>query len=107
MRVSIFQLIVFFQNKVFVIKLININKNLHQSRAGIGRRLKIQRFIEIIAQIINIKIIHSEIDAVIKLTIHIGQLTWEIASSLCSGLSGINIFQTRSFNHLKVNKDWL
>jgi hypothetical protein len=52
-----------------------------------------------------IKIIHCDIEEEIKSTIHIGQLTCEIASSLCSGVSGIKIFHTSKFNHFNVNND--
>jgi hypothetical protein len=86
---------------------ITMNTNLHQSRAGIGKRLKTQRLIEIMAQIIRRKIIHPFIELVIKSTIHIGPLTCESASCLSVGVSGVNIFFTRIPSHLRVRSDWL
>ena len=99
--------IVFFHKISFVIEFIIIIKNLHQSKAGIGNKLNIHKLIEMIAQIININIIHSEIEDEIKSTIQIGQLTCCKASSLSLGVSGTKIFQRSSFSHLKVNIDWL
>jgi hypothetical protein len=55
--------------------LIVIKINLHQSNAGIGNKLKIPRFIEIIAHKIRININHSDNELLTKFTIHIGQLT--------------------------------
>jgi hypothetical protein len=81
-----------------------ININLHQSNAGIGNKLKTHKFIDITAHIINIKIIQALIELLIKSTIHIGQLTCLIASSLSLGVSGLNIFFTNIHIHLNVNK---
>jgi hypothetical protein len=69
---SIFSFIAFFQ-KIFCIKpLITIKINLHQSKAGIGNRLKTHKFILMIAQIIKIKITQFVTDFVIKSTTQIG-----------------------------------
>ncbi|MDP2396199.1 MAG: hypothetical protein Q8S84_05770 [bacterium] len=79
--------------------------NLHQSNAGIGNRLKTQRFIDIIAHNINRKVIHADRELLTKSTIQIGQLTSEIASVLSSAVLGLNIFLIRIHNHLNVNRD--
>jgi len=65
--------IAFLPNIFLIIELIVMNKNLHQSKAGIGSKLKTHKFIDIIAQTIKIKIIPFQIDFVIKSTIQIGQ----------------------------------
>jgi hypothetical protein len=56
----------------------------------------------IIAPIINKNVIPSQIDLLIKSTIHIGQLILFIASSLCFFDSGLKIFFQSIFNHLNV-----
>ena len=48
---SVFSLIAFFQNIFWINQFIAISKNLHQSKAGIGNKLKTHKFILIIAQI--------------------------------------------------------
>jgi hypothetical protein len=87
--------IIFFQNNFSIIQFRKINKNLHQSRAGIGSKLKIQRFIEIIAQKTTRNIIQDLRDSLINPTIQIGQLTDFSASSLSSLFSGLNIFPAK------------
>jgi len=81
----------FLQNIAFTNQFIIIKKNLHQSRAGIGNKLKTQRFILITAVIISKNIIHSHIDLLMKSTIHIGQLIDCIAVSLSFSSFGANI----------------
>jgi hypothetical protein len=49
---SIFSFITFFHVIFKISQFKNIKINLHQSRAGIGNKLNIHKFIEIIAQII-------------------------------------------------------
>jgi len=50
---SVLELIIFFQNNFISNQFIVIKTNLHQSKAGIGSKLKTQRFIDIIAVIIS------------------------------------------------------
>ena len=80
-----------------------MNKNLHQSSAGIGNKLNTHKFIEIIAHIITININQALSESFIKSTIHIGQLRDSIASFLSTGVSGLNIFLTKIHIHLNVN----
>jgi len=84
--------------------LIEINKNLHQSRAGIGRRLNTQRLIEIIAQIITIKTIPALSEFATKSTIPIGHFMFCTASILSSGVSGFTSFFTNIQIALKVSR---
>jgi hypothetical protein len=72
---SILSDIAFLPKIFFIIEFIVINKNLHQSKAGIGNKLNTHKFIEIIAHIIRMKIIQFEIDLVIKSTTQIGHET--------------------------------
>jgi hypothetical protein len=58
-KFSILSNFILFQNIFFKIVFIVNKKNLHQSRAGIGRRLKIHKLIEIIAVIIDKNTIHA------------------------------------------------
>jgi hypothetical protein len=71
-RFSKLSLTAFFQNIFENSELIEISKNLHQSRAGIGNKLKTQRFIDIIAHIIIINITQDFNEFATKSTIHIG-----------------------------------
>jgi hypothetical protein len=87
--------IILFQNNFSIIQLTRINKNLHPSRAGIGSKLKTQRFTDIIAQKITRNIIQDLRDSLIRFTIQIGQLTNFNASSLSSLFFGLNIFFTK------------
>jgi hypothetical protein len=84
-----------------------IKTNLPPSRAGIGRRLKTHKLIDMIAQIMRRKITHPPSALVIKSTIQIGPLTCEIASCLSVGVSGLSIFHKRVQSHLNVRRDWL
>jgi hypothetical protein len=59
--------------------------------------------IDIIAHITKRNVIHHCIELLIIPTIHIGQLTWEIASSLSFGVSGFRVFLNNIHNHLNVN----
>jgi hypothetical protein len=104
---STFSLIAFFQKMAFISQFVFIRKNLHQSRAGIGNKLKTHKFILKIAQIINKNTIHSHTDLLIKSTIQIGQLICAIASSLCFGFSGAKMLFQSIFNHLNVSSIWL
>jgi hypothetical protein len=99
--------IIFFQNILAIIQLIIIRINLHPSRAGIGSKLKTHKLIDIIAQIINIKLIPFCIELLIKSTIHIGHFTCFIASVLCSGVSGVKILTNNNLIHLNVRIDKL
>ncbi|MDR3150845.1 MAG: hypothetical protein LBU14_04550 [Candidatus Peribacteria bacterium] len=81
---------------------IKTNKNLPQSRAGIGNKLKTQRLIEIIAQKITKNTIQAFIEELTKLTIQIGQFIEFIASCLSSGVFGLNIFFIIYHIHLNV-----
>ena len=81
--------------------------NLHQSSAGIGKRLNTQRLIEIIAQITTKNIIQPSKEWLMKSTIQMGQLTCSKASVLSFGVSGLNIFLINIHNHLNVNNVWL
>ena len=100
---SVFSLIAFLQNIFLINQFTVINKNLHQSRAGIGSRLNTHKLIDIIAQITSKNINHASIELVIKSTIHIGHFTCSNASCLSTGVSGLNIFLTKIPNHLNVN----
>jgi hypothetical protein len=91
---SVISDIAFFQNIFFIIEFVNISKNLHQSSAGIGKRLKTQRLIETIAQNITKNTNQASKELLMKSTIQIGQLTDSIASCLSSGVSGLKIFLT-------------
>jgi hypothetical protein len=71
-KFSKLSLTAFFQSILENSELIEINKNLHQSRAGIGNRLNTQRLIEIIAHIITINITQDFSELATKSTIHIG-----------------------------------
>ena len=80
-----------------------INKNLHQSRAGIGNKLKTQRLIEIIAHnIITILIQCVSNTLVIKSTIQIGHFILSKACDLSFGVSGKIIFLNNIQIHLNV-----
>ncbi|MDR0771957.1 MAG: hypothetical protein LBF15_02685 [Candidatus Peribacteria bacterium] len=68
-----------------IVEFIKMNKNLHQSRAGIGSKLNTHKLMEIIAQNIAKNIIQALRELVMKSTIPIGQLTDCIASCLSSG----------------------
>jgi len=103
MRFSIFPEISFFPNKISKILRIQRRSNLHPSSAGIGRRLKTQRFTDMIAHRIKRSIIPPARESVIRLTIPIGPETFSIASLRSSGVSGKNTFFHKSFNPLKVN----
>jgi hypothetical protein len=102
--VSIFSEKNFFQNILLKIEFKIINKNLHQSKAGIGKRLKTQRFIEIKAQIISKNKIQLEKVSLIKFTIQIGQLIEFIASCLSVFVSGVKIFFAKSESAEKVKR---
>jgi hypothetical protein len=104
---SVFSLIAFLQNIFFINQFTVIKRNLHPSRAGIGNKLNTHKFIEIIAQIINKNTIQASRELLIKSTIHIGQLTCAIASSLSFGVSGLNIFLINIHIHLNVKSVWL
>ncbi len=78
----------FFQNIFFIVPFIVINTNRPPSRAGIGRRLNTHRFIDIIAAIIIINLIHPHSEPLIKSTIPIGPLTCSTASLRSTGVSG-------------------
>jgi hypothetical protein len=75
MIVSRFVAMKFFQKIFFQILFKTINKNLHQSRAGIGNKLKTHKFIEIIAQIITKNTNQAESVLEMKFTTQIGQET--------------------------------
>ena len=92
MIVSRFVAIKFFQKIFFQILFKTINKNLHQSRAGIGNKLKTHKFIEIIAQIITKNTNQAESVLEMKFTTQIGQETLWIASCLSFWFSGVIIF---------------
>ena len=104
---STLQFIAFFQNNFNIVEFITININLHQSKAGIGKRLKTHKFILIIAHIIikNTTQAFREFD--IKSTIHIGPAKLSIASCLSLGFSGLNIFFISIPNALNTSSDWL
>ncbi|MDR1987816.1 MAG: hypothetical protein LBQ24_03510 [Candidatus Peribacteria bacterium] len=89
---SVISDIIFFQNIFSIIEFVSINKNLHQSSAGIGKRLNTHKLIDIIAQNIIRNINQACRELLIKSTIQIGQLTDSNASFLSSGVSGLNIF---------------
>jgi hypothetical protein len=93
---------IFFQNNFPKVAFIKTNKNLPQSRAGIGNKLKTQRLIEIIAQKITKNTIQAFIEELTKLTIQIGQFIEFIASCLSSGVFGLNIFFIIYHIHLNV-----
>ncbi|MBT3726184.1 hypothetical protein HOG21_00320 [bacterium] len=101
---SVFSLIAFLQNIFSIKPFIVIKINLHQSRAGIGNRLKTHRLIDIIAQSIIMNVIQASIELLIKSTTHIGPLTCFMASCLSLGVSGLNIFLIRIFIALNVSK---
>jgi len=103
---SIFSFITFFQVIAFIKPLIVMKINLHQSNAGIGSKLKTHKFILIIAQIIDIKIIHSHIVFVIRSTIQIGQLIDFIASVLSVFVFGKIIFLDNNQSASKVKIHW-
>jgi ABC-type uncharacterized transport system involved in gliding motility auxiliary subunit len=94
-------------NNFFHIASIVINKNLHQSKAGIGNKLNTHKFILIIAIKIIIKTAHCDRVFDTRLTTHIGQLTLFKASCLSSSFSGLTNFLTKLHSASKVNKLWL
>ena len=106
MIVSRFVAIKFFQKIFFQILFKTINKNLHQSRAGIGNKLKTHKFIEIIAQIITKNTNQAESVLEMKFTTQIGQETLWIASCLSFWFSGVIIFLSKIQIPLKVIKTW-
>ena len=106
MIVSRFVAIKFFQKIFFQILFKTINKNLHQSRAGIGNKLKTHKFIEIIAQIITKNTNQAESVLEMKFTTQIGQETLWIASCLSFWFSGVIIFFSKIQIPLKVIKTW-
>ena len=106
MIVSRFVAIKFFQKIFFQILFKTINKNLHQSRAGIGNKLKTHKFIEMIAQIITKNTNQAESVFEMKFTTQIGQETLWIASCLSFWFSGVIIFLSKIQIPLKVIKTW-
>lgn len=82
----------FFPSTLKTSALYTIKINLHPSRAGIGRRLKTQRLIDIIAVRMIRNITPAPRLEVIKSTIPIGPAKLSTASSLSTGVSGKNIF---------------
>ena len=106
MIVSRFVAIKFFQKIFFQILFKTINKNLHQSRAGIGNKLKTHKFIEIIAQIITKNTNQAESVLEMKFTTQIGQETLWIASCLSFWFYGVIIFLSKIQIPLKVIKTW-
>ena len=106
MIVSRFVAMKFFQKIFFQILFKTINKNLHQSRAGIGNKLKTHKFIEIIAQIITKNTNQAESVLEMKFTTQIGQETLWIASCLSFWFSGVIIFLSKIQIPLKVIKTW-
>jgi hypothetical protein len=93
----------FFPKTFSIVEFIKINRNLHQSRAGIGSKLNTHKLIEIIAQNMAKNIIQALRELVIKSTIPIGQLTACIASCLSFGVWGLNIFFKIYQIHLNVS----
>ena len=106
MIVSRFVAIKFFQKIFFQILFKTINKNLHQSRAGIGNKLKTHKFIEIIAQIITKNTNQAESVLEMKFTTQIGQETLWIASCLSYWFYGVIIYLSKIQIPLKVIKTW-
>jgi len=102
--VSVLSSIAFFQKNNITMLFINIMKNLHQSNAGRGKRLKIARLrLNIAAIIINkinfaLKFIKS-INSVPK---DIGHQILEIASFLSVLVFGVTIFDTITLSHSKI-----
>lgn len=95
-----------FQNRVSINVRIHKSNNLPQSSAGIGRRLKTHKFIDIIAQSTMRSINPHSNDCVITLTIQIGPATCSIAPVLSSGVSGKNICKISIFSPENVNLVW-
>jgi len=78
---------------------------LHQSSAGIGRRLNTPRFTEISAESIMSNVIPELRAPVITETIPIGPATESSACSLSLGVSGAKIFFHSKPSHERVSLD--
>lgn len=94
---------VIFLINVFIVK----NKNLHQSSAGIGRRLNTHKLIEIRAPIIIIMVIHWSNKRTTTSIIPIGHFIFFTAWVLSSGVFGLMIFCINIQSHFNVRRLWV